>query len=881
MRETPKWRRYLRFWGSDPAADAGDELAFHLAMRVEELVGRGLSEEEARARAGREFGNVERVRSELETMGRRRRRREERARWWDSLLQDLRFAVRTLGKDPVFTGTAVLTLGLGIGASSAIFSVVDGVLLRSLPFAEPERLVRISTAYPNGRSYALSAPDFASLRDRSRTLAGAAAYAPTTVTWLDSGEPIEVEAARVTEGFFGLLGVPARLGRTFRAEEHERGRGGAVVLGHELWRRELGSDPHVVGRSVRLGGVPYVVVGVLPPGVAHPPGTEIYLPIERDETFDAATPRGRRDEWLRMLGRIGPDATRARLDAELRALGTRLEQDFPETNDRLSFAAVGLHESMVGHVREPLLILFGAVGLVLVIACANVANLLLARSAGREGELALRTALGAGRRRLVRQFMTENVTLGLAGGALGLLLAHWGTRLLVAARPASIPRLDRIGVDAGVVAFTVAISLSTGVVFGILAALHPRRGGPAAVLRSGGRDISGGRRGGAVRSGLIVAETALSVMLLIAAGLLARSFLELTAVDPGFERARAMTVRVSLPSAAYEDAASRRHFFTRLRERLESIPGVTAVGGASALPLAGGADVLGFAIEGRERTPDQVWEIRALSVTPGYFEAMGIPQRRGRSLTGQDRYEAPSVLVLNRAAAERWFPGEDPVGRRLLIGEPWEIVGIVDDVKQYGLSRDTEPEIYVPHEQWSVETLNLVVRTSGDAGALAGPVQSEIRALDPDLPVQRPTPLESIVEESVAQPRFYTTLLGIFAVVGVLLAAVGLFGVVSYTVSQRTRDIGVRIALGARAEQVVKLVVGRALLLVGGGLGLGTLGALALTRLLRSQLFGVSPSDPLIYGGVAAVLVAVALLASYLPARAATRIDPVIALRGE
>ena len=881
MRDTPKWRRYLRFWGSDPEADADDELDFHMSMRVEELVRRGVPEAEARTRAGREFGDVERVRSQLRSLGHRRRRREERARWRESLSQDLRFALRTLRKNPVFSATAIITLGLGIGANSAIFSVVDGVLLRSLPFAEPDRLVRISTAYPNGRSYALSPPDFTSLRDDSRALAGAAAFAATTVTVLDSGEPHEVEAARVTEGYFGLLGVSPQAGRTFRVEEHRSGGGRAVVLGHEFWRRELGGDRAAIGRMLRLDGETYNVAGVLPTGFAYPPGAEVYLPIEHDETFDGTTARGRREEWLRMVGRMAPGASMAGLEAELRTLGSRLQREFPETNENLSFAAVGLHESVVGPVREPLLILLGAVGLVLLIACANVAHLLLARSGSRESELAVRTALGAGRGRVLRQLLTENVTLGLAGGALGLLLAYWGTRALVAARPESIPRLDEIGIDAGVVAFTLGMSLATGVVFGIIAALQRRSERPAALLRSGGRDTSGGRRGGAMRSGLIVAETALSVMLLIGAGLLGRSFLELTAVDPGFDQERAIAVRVSLPATVYEDAASRRSFFSRLRERLRSIPGVTAVGGASALPLAGGGDVLAFSIEGRERSPDQVWEIRSLSVTPGYFEAMGIPLRRGRLLTEQDRVEAPSVIVINQAAADRWFEGEDPVGRRLLIGEPWEIVGVVDDVKQYGLARGTNPEIYVPHEQWSVEALHMVVRTSGDPLSLGGPIRSEIHALDPELPADRLTTLASIVDESVAQPRFYAILLAIFAVAALLLAGVGLFGVVSYSVSRRTRDIGLRIALGARPEQVLKLVVGRALLLVAGGLGIGALGALVLTRVLRSQLFGVSAGDPLTYGAVAAALAAVALVASYLPARSATRVDPMIALRGE
>ena len=880
--------RYRRLLGSDPAADVEDEIAFHLEMRTRELIALGEPPARARELALRRFGDTESPRAECLTIAKRKEWRVARVEYLSELRQDLAYAVRAMRQRRGFTIVAVLTLALGIGANTAIFSVVNGVLLESLPFRNPDQLIRIRTAYPNGKSYALSAPDFMSVREGSRVFTDVAAFAFGSSTLLGMGEPKQLQRTGVTAGFFEMLGVSPVIGRTFRAEEHRPGEGRVVVLSHGLWQREFGREPGVLGRTLTLSDEPYLVVGVLPSGFDYPSGSELYVPLEYGETFSATTAQGRRGEFLYVLGRAKPGVSLEQAEADVRAVGARLQQEFPETNARLTFDAVRLRDILVGDVRKPLLVLLGAVGLVLLIACANVANLLLARAAARESELAVRMALGAERGRLVRQLLTESVVLGLVGGAAGLLLAYWGTRALVAARPQGIPRLGEVGIDGTVVAFTAGIALLTGIVFGIVPALQATRHDLVGALKAGGRGGAARRGGNRLRGGLVVAEMALAVMLLVGAGLLIRSFVALTAVDPGFRPEGAVAISVSLQGGAYRDVARRREFFATLSERLEALPGVSGVGGTSGLPLAGGADMLGFRIENREPPPNEVLEIRAHRVTPGYFRVVGVPLRRGRMLTAQDREGAPRVVVINEAAAQRWFPDDDPIGKRLVIGDPIEIVGIVGDVKQRSLARDVEPEIYAPYAQWPDRTMQMVVRSSCPAKAgecdplaLSAAIRRELRALDQNLPLGELTPLESVVRESVAQPRFFTALLGLFAAVALALAAIGIFGVMSYAVAQRTREIGVRVALGARPREVVRMIVRRALALAAAGVVLGLIGAAALTRVMESLLFGVRPTDPLAFAAAVLVLTATAGLASYVPARRAAAVDPIVALRAE
>ena len=802
------------------------------------------------------------------------------------MLDEIRHALRRLLKTPGFTIVAVLTLALGIGANSAIFSVVHGVLLRPLPYEEPERLMQVYTSYPQDEArYPLSAPDFTSVRESNRSFSAIGAYTDGTATITGGGEPEQFEATWMTHELLPLLGIQPVLGRGFVPQDHQVSPATVVLLGHALWQRNFGGDPGVIGKVLTINRLPRTVIGVLPPGFDLPVASQLFMPIYYDSTFTTGASPARRSEWLGVIGRLRPGATEESARADLRAITQRLQADFPETNSpNMGLGIVSRHELEVGDVRVPLLILLGAVGLVLLIACANVANLLLGRAAARESELALRAALGAGRGRIVRQMLVESLVLGLLGGAAGLLLAMWGRALLIAARPADIPRLDDIAIDANVVVFTLGIALLAAVLFGTIPALQATRGNLAGALKEGGRGALSGRAGTRLRSAVVVAETALAVVLLVGAGLLVRSFLQLTSVDPGFRPQQAVSVGVTLPGIVYDDWPKRRAFFGELERRVATLPGVTAVGGITTLPLQGSGGIISFGVPGREPLPIGN-EIHARVATPGYFAAMGIPLRRGRLFTDRDTEESPLVVVLNEAAAKKWFPDEDPIGRMVRIdwgtSDPREVIGITGDTRQYGLNEEARPEAIIPHAQLSTGFLQLVVRGGGDPDALAAGVRREIRAIDSNLPVPEVQPLKQLVRASVAQPRFYSMLLAIFAAVALALAGIGVFGVMSYTVAQRTREIGIRMALGADPGGVLRLIVGRALLLAGVGLGAGALAALALTRVLRSQLFGVGTSDPVTFVGVMAVLGGVALLASWLPARTATRVDPLVALRHE
>jgi putative ABC transport system permease protein len=810
----------------------------------------------------------------------------------EALLQDFRYAARTLRKAPGFTALVVLTLALGIGANSAIFSVVDGVLLRSLPFAEPERLVMFGTTRHDEEPQAgtLSPPDFMSLRENTRAFADVVAFTSGGGALTGGGEPEHIEVVWVSAGFFELLGAQPALGRGFLPEENQPGNTEVAVLSHQLWQQSFGADPGIVGATVTVNGITRTVVGVAPPGFSFPENRPLWAPLPYSESFSSETAQNRRAQYLSVLGRIRPGTTLEQARAEVSTLAARLEQEFPETNTGIRLAVLPLHEVMVGKVRTPLLILLGAVGLVLLIACANVANLLLARAAARQGEMAVRAALGAERGRLVRQLLTESLLLGLLGGVLGLLLASWGTALLTTLQPEGIPRLENIAVDGTVVAFTAAVALLTSLLFGLVPALQATRTDLAAMLKEGGRGALPGRQGQRTRSLLVVAEMALAVMLLIGAGLLLRSFLELQRVDPGFRPEQTLAVDLSLPSRNYPEEHQRVAFYQALLERLRALPGVHEVGAVSILPMANGRMAITFDVEGREPAPpgeEPVLEVRV--ATPGYFGAVGIPLRRGRVFTDADHTAAPQAVLLNETAAQRYFPGEDPIGRRILLG--WtptegrhaggEVVGIVGDVRQLGPGEDFLPEVYLPHAQVPQVGMSVVLRAAADPLALAGAIRAEVRAVDPNLPISSLRTLDQVVSRAVAQPRFYMLLLSIFAVVALVLAAIGIFGVMAYMVAQRTREIGIRIALGAEPSAVRHMVVGRALRLTIGGVVIGGLGALALTRVLESLLYGVSTTDPLTFVAVGILLSGVALLASYLPARRATHVDPMIALRAE
>lgn len=804
----------------------------------------------------------------------------------ETLMQDVRYAARRLIRSPGFTLVAVLTLALGIGANSAIFSVVYGVLLRPLPFAQPDELVLLYTAYPDDETrYPLSAPDFMSIHDEARSFSGVAAVDAGTQTLTGVEEPVQIYVGGVSDRFFDVMGVSPVLGRTFVPEENRPGAGETVVLGNGFWRERFGSDPGVIGRTMTLNGVQREIVGVLPPGFDFPGNRELYYPLAYNTSYSSTTDEGRRSEFLGVVARLAPGSSMEQVEAEVSAISSRLQQEFPQTNSaNINLSMQPLREYLMGDVRLPLLILLGAVGLVLLIACVNVANLLLARAAARQTELAVRTALGAGKGRLVRQLLTESILLGMAGGFAGLLLALLGTEALLAARPDGIPRLDEVGIDGTIVAFTMLIALGTGLLFGLAPAVHAGRSELASSIRAGSRGGAGGQGANRVRRGLVVAEMALAVVLLIGAGLLIRSFQSLTAVDPGFRTERLATFGISLPSSGYPDGASIRNFYPRLLEQIGSMPGVQSVAAGSDIPLGGTSSIFGFDIENREPpAPGFVQDAAATSVTPDYFSTLGIPLLRGRMLTSQDGAEAPEVLVVNEAFVRRYFPNEDPIGRRISLGgDEWmEIVGVVGDAPQDGVAEEVRPTIFGSLEQFTRRWLTVVARTSGDPMALPGMVRREVASLDPNLPVQRFRTGEELVSASVAQPRFYMMLLAIFAGVALVLAAVGVFGVMSFLVTQRTREIGVRMALGADAASVLRLVVGGALGLAVLGVVIGVAAGLAGSRLLSGLLFEVDPVDPATFLAAAGVLLATAAAAGFIPARAATRVDPSTALRNE
>jgi putative ABC transport system permease protein len=803
----------------------------------------------------------------------------------DLLRQDLTYALRRLRKAPGFALVAVATLALGIGANSAIFSVVDAVLLRPLPFPQPDRLVRVAQTW-KGRPTVYSPQNYLDVEAQATGFQGLAAIDTTGITLTGQGAAARLEGAEVSASFFDVLRVRPLHGRGFLAGENEPGRTRVAVLGHQLWRDRFGADPSVVGRTISLNRQSYSVVGVAPPGFRYPEETEVWTPMEYDQRFRSNS----RGAWyLSVVGRLRDGATLDGARQEVATIAARLAQAYPADNEGVGGTVISLHEATVGASRRALLVLLGAVGLVLLVACVNVANLLLARIAARETELAVRTALGAGRGRLVRQLLTESLLLAVLGGIAGLALAALLVDALVALQPQGVPRLAEVSVNRSVIGFAAMLSLVTTVLFGAFPALQTSRRATAQALRQGSRGILTGGRGG-LRSGLVIGQIALAMVLLAGSSLLVRSFARLRSVDPGFRTEGALAFRVSLPESAYADDARMLSFHDDLQRRLAALPGVRSVGAVAGLPLSGNHFNISFAVEGRPALPPaQQPSLEVRIATPGYFRTIGIPLRRGRSFTDSDGPEAPQVVVLSESAVRRFFPDEEPVGKTIRLGlgrgrgrkAGGEVVGVVGDVKELGLAAESPPEVYLPYAQFPIQSMDVVLRTDVPPRSLAAVAERVVHGLDAELPVARVATLDEVLARSVSEPRFYALLLGSFAATALFLAALGLFGVMSYAVAQRTRELAVRIALGARREEMLLLVLREALVLGVGGVAAGLFGALALSRVIASMLFELSPTDPATLAGVAGTLVAVALLASYLPARRATRVDPVIALRSE
>jgi putative ABC transport system permease protein len=805
----------------------------------------------------------------------------------DTLRQDVRYSLRRLLKSPGFTIVAVLTLGLGIGANSAIFSVVNGVVLESLPYPEPERLVAVYH-FSEGNRSSMSGPNFTDLRRLSQTLSDAAAIARYRPILTGQGDPVRLNGVEVTASLFDVFGIKPILGRTFRPEENNPDRSSVVVLAYGLWRDRFGSDPTIVGKRITLDGVSMEVVGVMPAGFSYPADRVLWKPIEHTKGFL----HEQRGAWyLSVIGRAKAGIPLERVTAEVETLGHQLASQYPDSNEGVGFTAIPLHEAMVGDIRKAVFLLLGAVGFVLLIACVNVANLLLARAAARESEIAVRAALGAGRGRLLRQLLTESVILSLIGGGLGLLLAVWGVRLLIDLQPQGIPRLDNVKVDAVVVFFTLTLTVITGVVFGLVPAFQSTAGGLASSLKESGRGALTSRGGSRLRSTLVVAEMAIAVVLLAGAGLLIRSFVKLAAVDPGFRAGETLTFELSLPDSRYEKEPQQVAFFEQLMPRLRSIPGVKSAGAVMLLPLSGSSFVLSFVVAGRPPLPPSQQPVMQVRVaTPDYFATVGIPLKRGRMFTDMDREGTPKVVLLTETAVRQFFPNEDPIGKKITLG--WgrgpgtpraggEVVGVIGDVKDAGLEEPDPPQIYLPYRQWPVQGMSVVLKTAVPPSSIVDAARREVHAIDLSLPVSNVRTLEQIVARSISQPRFYMTLLAIFAAVALALAAIGIFGVLSYAVAQRTREIGIRMALGAQARTVLAMIVCHAMLLAGSGGVLGIGGAYFISQMLTTLLYSTKPTDPLTYLAVAGLLVIVALVAGYVPARRATQVDPIVALRIE
>jgi len=806
-----------------------------------------------------------------------------------TLLQDLRYAFRLLAKSPSFTLIAVLTLALGIGANTAIFTVVNAVLLRPLGFRDPSRVVLVAekTSYP---TVSTSYENYIDWRGQSHSFESLEATRGTAITLTGTGEPERLNARMATAPLFSLLGVNAILGRTFLAEEDRAGGAPVVILSYGLWQRHFGAARDILGKSITLDSQPYTVVGVLPGGFELLQPADVFLPFT---PWAKTLPDDR--NWhpgIFVIGRLKDGITREQARTEMVGITKRLEQQYPIYNTGKSADVVGLQEQLVQNVRPALLLLLGAVGAVLLIACVNVANLLLARAAARGREVAIRTSMGASRWRVTRQLITESLLLSLAGGTLGLLFAWASLGPLLKLSSTSVPAVLTVGLDRWVLFFTLVVSFVTGLVFGIVPAVRTAKLDLRETLNEGSRGSTTGPGQHRIRGVLVAVEIAMAMLLLVGAGLLLRSFSRLQEVPPGFQADHLLVADLPLSLTAYSKPQQRFEFFDRLVARAKSLPGVRSAGAASFLPVSGGGGALHFNINGRPpKSPHDYTVTGYRTVTPNYFETLGMPLVQGRFFTAADTEKAPAVVVINSAMARTYFPGENPLGKRLQLGAipesdvPWmEVLGVVGDVRQ-GLDLDPQAEMYLPYRQADqvlpVFQLSIVLRTATDPLLQAAALRSALGEIDPNQPLVRVRTMEENMAATVAQPRFRTWLIGIFAALALVLAGVGVYGVMSYTVTQRTSEIGIRVTLGAQPEDVFRIVVGEGLRLALAGVGAGILAALALTRLLRSFLYGVSAYDPLTFGGVALILTLVAVAASFFPARRATLVDPLVALRYE
>jgi putative ABC transport system permease protein len=803
----------------------------------------------------------------------------------DNLWKDIRFGLRTLLRSPATTLVALLTLALGIGANSAIFSVVDGLLLRPLPYPDPEELVLIRESAPKlgFPRFSVAPPNFVDWRRMNKSFEHLVAFNREKLNLTGSDQPESLQGVAVSHDFFELLGAKPLMGRGFREEEEKPGQGRVAVLSYSLWQRRFGGDPKIVGRTLTLNGEPYVVVGVAPRDCDMPRKTDLWVPLDFDY---AAASRGA--HFFGTIGRLKDGVSLEKATAEMTGIAAQLEKQYPDTNTSWTVVLMGLRDSLVEQIRPALLLLMVAVGFVLLIACANVANLLLAKMAAREREIAVRAALGASRTRLVRQMLVEILILFLAGGLLGAGVAWFGVKGLLALVPDTLPLPQQVRVDGRVLAFTLLAALATGFLFGLVPSLSATGQRLYGALKEGGRAMAGGRQGRVVRNILVGVEVGLALALLVVSGLLIRSFARLSGVDPGFKPEGVLTARLSIPEFKYPDEERQSIFYGQLQERLSAIPGVEAAAAIFPLPLSGGDMVFAYQDAGRPTVSlSEQPNAQARIISADYFKAMRIPVVRGRTFDRRDGHDTQKVVIVNQALAERDWPGKDPLGQRITFDPTAEkvdwftVVGVVGDVRHDTLDGEKSPEVYLLQLQVPGTDSFLVLRTQGDPARLTATLREAVREVDPDLPVERINTMEQVMNDSLAPNRVKTLLLGIFAGLALVLAAVGVYGVVSYSVEQRTHEIGIRMALGARPGQVQRLVIlqGMRIVLVGAAFGLALAGWAS--RYLGSQVYGVTATDPATFLVVPILLLLVALLANLVPALRATRVNPLEALRYE
>lgn len=881
------WRR-IRSWfrailqRSTAESEMDAELRFHIDAYAEDLIRTGMPREEAMRRARIEFGGIEQTKEQC---------RDARSfKLIEDLLHDLHFAARVLRKSIGFTAVATITLALGIGANTAIFSVIHSVLLKPLSYPDPGRLMILREYVRDGSyTYSVSWMNFLDWQQSNHSFTDMAAYKTNDFNYTGGQKPEVLHAAQVTSAFFPLCGAKTVFGRAFTSEEDKPSAARAVILSYAFWRTHFAADQRVLGKSINLDGEPYTVVGVLGPDFAF-----FTRPV--DFFVPAALSAGPGSNWLlrgnhpglSVLGRLRPGPSVSTARADMDAITAGLAREYPDTNRGHGASVTPLYEERYGDVRPVLLTLFAGVVCVLLIACANVANLSLTRAAARQREFAMRAAIGAGWERIIRQLLTESIVLSLVGGALGLVLATWLMNALLRFAPDDIPRLSDTSMNASVFLFNIGIALLTGVLFGIAPAFHSSRVDLNAGLREATHTSFGSTSSHRLRTGLLVSEVAIAAILVIASGLLGRSLLKAAAVDPGFRVDHLLAVDVNLPDYKYHTDPQQKAFLDALLERIRQLAAVESTSAVMCPPLVGNCWDSIFSIDDRPVPSNSELPVAAFNVAdPEYFRTMGVLLIAGRWFSPTDTAKAPPVVVINQTAANLWWRGQSPIGKRIKQGYPRdkgpfrEIVGVVGDLKQTGVDQDQRPEIFMPEAQNTMTSFTLVVRAKTEPLALAGDVESVIHALDPDQPVYHVKAMTQYLAESLARRKFATLLLGLFGALALLLAAVGIYGVTSYTVEQRTHEIGVRMALGAQRSEVLKMVVLRGAKLTAIGVCAGSLVALIVTRAMRSLLFGVGVTDPWTFGGVAALLVAVALAACYIPARRAANVDPIVALRYE